>query len=132
MVDVVKHACLDILHVHDAIPHASAAFIAKQILATSGIDIPVITTLHGTAITLVGKDRTYNPVVTFSINQSDGVTALSEHLRKDTYEHFAITKDIRITPNFIDLNRFNHQVRTHFKQANATEGERLFINTHKF
>src|SRR3546814_17924892 len=84
MVDVVKHACLDILHVHYAIPHASAAFIAKQILATSGIDIPVITTLHGTDITLVGKDRTYNPVVTFSINQSDGVTAVSEHLRTDT------------------------------------------------
>ncbi|HYH55760.1 MAG TPA: N-acetyl-alpha-D-glucosaminyl L-malate synthase BshA, partial [Anseongella sp.] len=132
MVDVVKHACLDVLHVHYAIPHASAAFIAKQILAANGIKIPVITTLHGTDITLVGKDRTYNPVVTFSINQSDGVTAVSEHLRNDTYEHFAINKDIRVIPNFIDLERFNHQVRDHFKRAIAPEGERIFIHTSNF
>lgn len=132
MVDVVKHACLDILHVHYAIPHASAAFIAKQILAANGITIPVITTLHGTDITLVGKDRTYNPVVTFSINQSDGVTAVSEHLRNDTYEHFAITKDIRVIPNFIDLERFSHQGRDHFKRAIAPEGERIFIHTSNF
>ncbi|MFS8617300.1 MAG: N-acetyl-alpha-D-glucosaminyl L-malate synthase BshA [Solitalea sp.] len=132
MVDVVKHACLDVLHVHYAIPHASAAFIAKQILAANGIKIPVITTLHGTDITLVGKDRTYNPVVTFSINQSDGVTAVSEHLKRDTYEHFDISKEIRVIPNFIDLKRFNHQVRDHFKRAIAPEGERIFIHTSNF
>ncbi|MBG00560.1 MAG: N-acetyl-alpha-D-glucosaminyl L-malate synthase BshA, partial [Owenweeksia sp.] len=88
MVDVVEHEKIDILHVHYAIPHASAAYMAKQILKTKGISIPVITTLHGTDITLVGKDATYEPVVTFSINQSDGVTAVSDDLKKDTKDHF--------------------------------------------
>jgi glycosyltransferase involved in cell wall biosynthesis len=86
LVDVVRFEKLDVLHVHYAIPHASAAFMAKQILATYGINIPFITTLHGTDITLVGQDRTYKPVVTFSINKSDGVTAVSAHLREDTYK----------------------------------------------
>src|SRR6478752_7443 len=93
LVDVVKFEKLDILHVHYAIPHASAAFMAKQILLTYGIYIPVVTTLHGTDITLVGKDRTYKPVVTFSINKSDGVTAVSENLKKDTFEFFDIEND---------------------------------------
>ncbi|RYD86464.1 MAG: N-acetyl-alpha-D-glucosaminyl L-malate synthase BshA, partial [Sphingobacteriales bacterium] len=88
LVDVVRFEKLDLLHVHYAIPHASAAFMAKQILATYGINIPFITTLHGTDITLVGQDNTYKPVVTFSINQSDGVTAVSEHLKNDTYKYF--------------------------------------------
>ena len=82
MVSVVKSEKLDLLHVHYAIPHASAAYMAKQILKTEGIIIPVVTTLHGTDITLVGKDASYEPVVTFSINQSDGVTAVSHDLRK--------------------------------------------------
>ena len=86
MVSVVKNEKLDLLHVHYAIPHASAAYMAKQILKTHGIVIPVVTTLHGTDITLVGKDASYEPVVTFSINQSDGVTAVSESLRADTCE----------------------------------------------
>ena len=90
MVSVVKNEKLDLLHVHYAIPHASAAYMAKQILRSEGINIPVVTTLHGTDITLVGKDPSYEPVVTFSINQSDGVTAVSEDLRRETYEHFKI------------------------------------------
>ena len=83
MVDVVKYEKLDLLHVHYAIPHASAAYMARQILETEGIYVPFITTLHGTDITLVGKDPSYEPVVTFSINNSDGITAVSESLKKD-------------------------------------------------
>src|SRR5690606_37116126 len=94
MVDIAQHEKLDVLHVHYAIPHASAAYMAKQILRTKGIQIPVITTLHGTDITLVGKDASYEPVVTFSINQSDAVTSVSEDLRRETYEYFPIEKDI--------------------------------------
>jgi N-acetyl-alpha-D-glucosaminyl L-malate synthase BshA len=117
MVHVALSAGLDLLHVHYAIPHASSAYLAKQILAQQGINIPIITTLHGTDITLVGKEPSYEPVVTFSINQSDGVTAVSESLKKDTYNHFNITRDIEVIPNFIDLDRFNRQKKDHFKLA---------------
>jgi N-acetyl-alpha-D-glucosaminyl L-malate synthase BshA len=132
LVDVVRFEQLDILHVHYAIPHASAAFMAKQILATYGINIPFVTTLHGTDITLVGKDATYKPVVTFSINQSDGVTTVSEDLKEDTYRHFEIKKDIRVIPNFIDFNRFSLQPKDHFKKAIAPNNERILIHTSNF
>lgn len=132
MVDVIRYEKLDILHVHYAIPHASAAFMAKQILASFGIHIPVVTTLHGTDITLVGRDATYKPVVTFSINQSDGVTAVSEHLKNDTYNHFEVTKDIRVIPNFVDLLRFSQKAKDHFKKAIAPDGEKIIIHTSNF
>ncbi|GGG75914.1 N-acetyl-alpha-D-glucosaminyl L-malate synthase BshA [Parapedobacter pyrenivorans] len=132
LVDVVRFEKLDVLHVHYAIPHASAAFMAKQILATYGIDIPVVTTLHGTDITLVGKDASYSPVVTFSINQSDGVTAVSENLKEETLSHFDIRREIRVIPNFIDLSRFNLQPRQHFKQAIAPGDERVLVHTSNF
>jgi N-acetyl-alpha-D-glucosaminyl L-malate synthase BshA len=132
LVDVVRFEKLDILHVHYAIPHASAAFMAKQILATYGINIPFVTTLHGTDITLVGKDATYKPVVTFSINKSDGVTTVSEDLKLDTYKHFEIQKDIRVIPNFIDFNRFSLQPKDHFKKAIAPNNERILIHTSNF
>jgi len=132
LVDVVTYEKLDILHVHYAIPHASAAYMAKQILASQGIHIPVITTLHGTDITLVGKDSTYKPVVTFSINQSDGVTAVSDQLRQDTYQHFAITKDIQVIHNFVDLRRFNLKPKDHFKKAIAPNGEKIVVHTSNF
>ena len=132
LVDVVRFEKLDILHVHYAIPHASAAFMAKQILMTYGIYIPVVTTLHGTDITLVGKDRTYQPVVTFSINKSDGVTAVSEHLRKDTFEFFEIENEIRVIPNFIDMKRFSLKAKDHFKKAIAPAGEKILIHTSNF
>lgn len=132
LVDVVRFEKLDVLHVHYAIPHASAAFMAKQILATYGIDIPFVTTLHGTDITLVGKDRTYKPVVTFSINKSDGVTAVSEHLRKDTYEFFDIENEIKVIPNFIDLNRFSLKPKDHFRKAIAPNGEKILVHTSNF
>ncbi|TSD64019.1 N-acetyl-alpha-D-glucosaminyl L-malate synthase BshA [Inquilinus sp. KBS0705] len=132
LVDVVRFEKLDLLHVHYAIPHASAAFMAKQILATYGIAIPVITTLHGTDITLVGQDSTYKPVVTFSINKSDGVTAVSEHLKQDTYRFFDIEKDIKVIPNFIDLTRFSLKAKDHFKKAIAPNGEKVLVHTSNF
>ncbi len=132
LVDVVRFEKLDILHVHYAIPHASAAFMAKQILATYGIHIPVVTTLHGTDITLVGKDLTYKPVVTFSINQSDGVTAVSLDLKEDTYKHFDIKNEIRVIPNFVDMNRFKLKAKDHFKKAIAPNNERIVVHTSNF
>jgi N-acetyl-alpha-D-glucosaminyl L-malate synthase BshA len=132
MVSVAINEKLDLLHVHYAIPHASAAYMAKQILKTHGINVPVVTTLHGTDITLVGKDASYEPVVTFSINQSDGVTAVSEDLKKETYQHFKITKDIKVIPNFIDLEKFKKQKKEHFKKAICPKNEMLIVHTSNF
>lgn len=132
MVDVVKNEKLDLLHVHYAIPHASAAYMAKQILKTHGIIVPVVTTLHGTDITLVGKDASYEPVVTFSINQSDGVTAVSQDLRRETYQSFKITNEIEVIPNFIDLAKFKKQKKDHFKRAICPNGEKLIVHTSNF
>jgi N-acetyl-alpha-D-glucosaminyl L-malate synthase BshA len=132
MVSVVRNEKLDLLHVHYAIPHASAAYMAKQILKTHGITIPVVTTLHGTDITLVGKDASYEPVVTFSINQSDGVTAVSQDLRRETYQHFKITNEIEVIPNFIDLAKFKKQKKDHFKKAICPNGESLVVHTSNF
>ncbi|WP_442590089.1 N-acetyl-alpha-D-glucosaminyl L-malate synthase BshA [Pedobacter sp. AW31-3R] len=132
LVDVVRFEALDLLHVHYAIPHASAAFMAKQILETYGIHIPFVTTLHGTDITLVGKDPTYKPVVTFSINKSDGVTTVSEDLKRDTHNHFDITTEIKVIPNFIDFNRFSLKPKDHFKKAIAPNNERILIHTSNF
>jgi N-acetyl-alpha-D-glucosaminyl L-malate synthase BshA len=106
--------------------------MAKQILKTHGIFIPVVTTLHGTDITLVGKDASYEPVVTFSINQSDGVTAVSNDLRKQTYESFKITNEIEVIPNFIDLAKFKKQKKDHFKKAICPNGEMLVVHISNF
>jgi N-acetyl-alpha-D-glucosaminyl L-malate synthase BshA len=132
MVDVVKYEKLDLLHVHYAIPHASAAYLSKQILKAENISIAVITTLHGTDITLVGKDPSYEPVVAFSINESDGVTAVSESLKQDTLDHFDVTKDIEVIPNFIDLERFKKQKKDHFRRAICPDGEKLIVHTSNF
>jgi L-malate glycosyltransferase len=132
LVDVVKYEKLDILHVHYAIPHASVAWLAKQILATQGIHIPIVTTLHGTDITLVGKDMSFEPVVTFAINHSDGVTTVSESLKQDTYKNFKIDKEIEVIHNFIDLERFSKKAKDHFKKAIAPFGEKLIVHTSNF
>lgn len=120
VVDVVKYEGLDILHVHYAIPHASAAFMAQQILKSQGINIPFITTLHGTDITLVGKDPSFEPVISFCINASDAVTAVSESLMKDTYAHFETKRKIHVIPNFIqskdELPVINMEKRRHYAQ----------------
>ncbi len=101
LVDVVKYEKLDILHVHYAIPHASAAFMAKKILESQKISIPFVTTLHGTDITLVGRDQSFEPVITFCINQSDAVTTVSESLKRDTYKYFKVDREISVISNFI-------------------------------
>jgi len=132
LVDVVKFENLDILHVHYAIPHATVAYMAKKILLTQGRYIPVVTTLHGTDITLVGSNGAFNPVVTFSINKSDGVTAVSESLRKETLELFDIQQDIRVIHNFIDFERFRKVNKDHFKKAIAPNGERIITHTSNF
>ncbi|MEM7162795.1 MAG: N-acetyl-alpha-D-glucosaminyl L-malate synthase BshA [Bacteroidota bacterium] len=107
LIEVAKYEQLDILHVHYAIPHASAAYMAKKILDEEGVQIPYITTLHGTDITLVGRDKSFEPVITFAINQSDAVTAVSESLRQDTFKHFDIKNDIEVIPNFVDMNLYD-------------------------
>lgn len=132
LVDVVTHEKLDLLHVHYAIPHATAAYLAKQILETKGIKIPVVTTLHGTDITLVGKDASYEPVVEFSINQSDVVTSVSESLIAETYEYFDIKKEIVRIPNFIDLESFSRQPKDHFRKAICPNDEKLLIHVSNF
>ena len=132
IVDAVSYEKLDILHVHYAIPHASSAYMAQQILKTKGIDMPFVTTLHGTDITLVGRDETYEPVVTFSINASNGVTAVSNDLKRRTLEHFAVTRDIHVIPNFVDFTRFKKQGKDHFKKAICPKGERLIVHTSNF
>lgn len=132
LVDVVKYEKLDILHVHYAIPHATAAHLAQQILAAQGIRVALVTTLHGTDVTLVGKDPTFEPVVSFAINQSDAVTAVSDFLKADTYRHFHVEKDIEVIPNFVDLNRFTHRAKSHFKMAIAPNGERIVTHVSNF
>jgi len=132
LVDVIKNNNLDLLHVHYAIPHASAAYMAKQILKKEGKNIPVITTLHGTDITLVGRDKTYAPVVKFTINESDVITAVSDSLRDDTYKHFSITKEIEVIKNFVDVKRFSRKPIDAFKKTIAPNGERLLMHASNF
>jgi N-acetyl-alpha-D-glucosaminyl L-malate synthase BshA len=132
MVDVIRNNKLNLLHVHYAIPHASAAYMAKMILKNEGINIPVITTLHGTDITLVGKDKTYSPVVAFSINQSDAITAVSDNLREETYNTFFIEKKIEVIHNFVDVERFNRKPIDAFQKVIAPNGERIVVHASNF
>jgi N-acetyl-alpha-D-glucosaminyl L-malate synthase BshA len=133
LVDVVKYQQLDILHVHYAIPHASVAYMAKKVLLNQDNRyIPVVTTLHGTDITLVGKDPAYAPVVQMAINKSDGVTAVSKSLRDQTFEFFDIQNDIEVIYNFIDFERFRKKNKEHFKRAIAPGGEKILMHISNF
>lgn len=133
MVDVIMNYDLDLLHVHYAIPHASAAYMAKQIVKQkTGRNVPVITTLHGTDITLVGKDKTYEPVVTFSINESDAITAVSQNLKDETFRSFAIHKDIEVIHNFVDVARFNKKPIDAFRKVIAPNDEKILIHASNF
>ncbi|MFM1795254.1 MAG: N-acetyl-alpha-D-glucosaminyl L-malate synthase BshA [Bacteroidota bacterium] len=132
MVDVVRNNQVDLLHVHYAIPHASAAYMAKQILAQEGRDIPFITTLHGTDITLVGRDKTYAPVVTFSINQSDAITAVSDNLKTETLSNFAINRPIHVIHNFVDTQRFAKKPIDAFKKVIAPNAEKIILHASNF
>ena len=132
MVDVAKHEGLDLLHVHYAIPHASAAYMAKQILKREGINLPVITTLHGTDITLLGRDASFEPVISFAINESDAVTAVSQSLRTDTYKLFGINIDIEVIPNFLNPTPLNENVVKEIREEYAPNGTPMLIHISNF
>lgn len=132
LVDVVKFERLDILHVHYAIPHASAAYMAQQILKDQGIEIPFITTLHGTDITLVGKDPSFEPVINFSINKSNRVTAVSENLKKETFELFDIKNNIEVIPNFICLKEYKLDKNDYYKKRYAPNNEKIICHVSNF
>ena len=132
LVDVVLHEKLNLLHVHYAIPHASAALSAKQILASKGIDLPIITTLHGTDITLLGKDKSFKSVIEFAINNSDAVTAVSESLKKETLSSFNINKEIQVVPNFIDSNLYKYKIDEDLRRSFVSKEEKLIIHISNF
>jgi L-malate glycosyltransferase len=132
MVDVVRFEKLDLLHVHYAIPHASAAFMAQQILRTKGIEIPFITTLHGTDITLVGKDPSFEPVITFCLNQSDAVTTVSQSLKEDTYKHFGTKREIKVIPNFILPLETLPKIDFEKRRKYATDDEKILCHASNF
>ena len=130
---MVKLHSIDVLHVHYAIPHAYAGYMAKQMLAEEGINIPMITTLHGTDITLVGNHPFYKPAVTFSINKSDIVTSVSQSLKDDTYKLFNIKKEIHVIPNFIELDKIRNesQISCH-RSVMAKKEERIVTHISNF
>lgn len=132
MVDVVRNEKLDLLHVHYAIPHASAAYTAQQILRDEGVRLPFVTTLHGTDITLVGRDSSFEPVITFAINHSDAVIAVSENLKADTYKYFSVKRDIDVIPNFICLEDYGHTSKECNRHMFAPNGEKLLIHVSNF
>ncbi len=132
LVDVITNHQLDLLHVHYAIPHASAAYMAKKIMAAEGKRVPVVTTLHGTDITLVGRDKTLAPVVAFSINESEAITAVSENLRDETYAIFDIRKEIDVIYNFVDVSRFRKKPIDAFRKVIAPNGERIVVHASNF
>ncbi len=134
MVDVVEHEGLDLLHVHYAIPHASAAFMAQQILSSRGVNIPFITTLHGTDITLVGRDKSFEPVITFCLNQSNAVTAVSESLKRDTYAHFDTKRTIEVIPNFIHNIDEDSSTAIDFEKRRkyARDEEKIIVHVSNF
>ncbi|MBK8613036.1 MAG: N-acetyl-alpha-D-glucosaminyl L-malate synthase BshA [Flavobacteriales bacterium] len=132
LVDVAEHEGLDLIHVHYAIPHASAAWMAQRILHSRGLEIPFITTLHGTDITLVGRDPSFEPVITFSIERSNGVTAVSESLKRDTYEHFPVKREIRVIPNFVCVDQYPQAPDHALRQRYAPNGELLLVHISNF
>ncbi len=132
LVDVAKFAGLDVLHVHYAIPHASAAWMAQRILAAEGLRLPFITTLHGTDITLVGRDPSFEPVITFSMERSDAVTAVSESLKQDTYTHFPLQREVQVIPNFVCVEHYPHRPDPALRARYAPQGERLVVHVSNF
>ena len=132
LVDVAIHEKLNILHVHYAIPHASAAVNAKQILATYGIHIPIVTTLHGTDITLLGKDKSFKPVIEYAINQSDAVTAVSEDLKEETLLNFKIKDEIKVIPNFIDMSLYKQEYNQLLRDKFAEKEEAILVHISNF
>lgn len=132
IVDVAIYERLDVLHVHYAIPHASVAYLAQQILKSRKIKLPYITTLHGTDITLVGQDPSFEPVIFFSLNNSNAITSVSESLRKDTLKTFKIANDVKVIPNFINIEEYiTHHTMCHRKNFAASH-EKILIHVSNF
>ena len=133
LVDMVKLYKIDLLHVHYAIPHAYAGYMAKQMLKAEGIKIPMVTTLHGTDITLVGNHPFYKPAVSFSINKSDVVTSVSQNLKDETYKLFNIKREIHVIPNFIELDKIkiNSNIACH-RSVMANENEKIITHISNF
>lgn len=134
IVHVARECALDVIHAHYAVPHATAAYLARQILAstTDGVVPRVVTTLHGTDITLVGSDRSYSETVAFSIEQSDGVTAVSQSLRADTYRALKVKRDIRVIPNFLDCHRYRRQPWPEVRARYCREDEKVVVHMSNF
>ncbi len=132
LVDVIQNSQIDVLHVHYAIPHAYAAYMAKKMLLDIGVQIPIVTTLHGTDITLVGSHPFYRPAVTFSINHSDRVTAVSESLRQDTLRLFDIKTKIEVIPNFIDTEKINRLGKPCERSLLAQKEEKILTHISNF
>ena len=132
LVDMVKLHGIEVLHVHYAIPHAYAAYMAKKMLQEEGINVPIVTTLHGTDITLVGSHPYYKPAVTFSINKSDAVTSVSQSLKEDTERLFNIKKEILVVPNFIDLKKYESKFTDCQRELMAHEDERIITHVSNF
>jgi N-acetyl-alpha-D-glucosaminyl L-malate synthase BshA len=131
-VDVAKFEGLDLLHVHYAIPHASAAWMAQRILAAEGRSLPFVTTLHGTDITLVGRDPSFEPVITFSMERSNAVTAVSESLKRDTYTHFPLKRDVQVIPNFVCVQQYPNKPDPALRARYAPNNERLVVHVSNF
>ncbi len=132
LVDTVKLYGIELLHVHYAIPHAYAGYMAKKILEEDGIYIPMITTLHGTDITLVGNHPFYKPAVTFSINKSDVVTSVSENLKEKTLDFFEIEKEIEVIPNFIDRSKYSTEFKDCQRSLMAEDHEKIITHISNF
>jgi N-acetyl-alpha-D-glucosaminyl L-malate synthase BshA len=134
IVQVSRDERLDVIHAHYAIPHATAGYLARQILASaSGACVPrIITTLHGTDITLLGSDRSYSEIVAFSIEQSDGVTAVSESLKADTYRELNVRRDIRVIPNFLDCSVYKRREASALRARMAPHGQKLVVHVSNF
>jgi len=132
IVDMVQLHKIEILHVHYAIPHAYAAYMSKQMLKTRGINLPIVTTLHGTDITLVGSHPYYKNAVEFSINNSDAVTSVSEDLKKDTLSYFSIEKNIEVIPNFVDLDKYNNVDKNFNRNVLANDDEKIITHISNF
>tara|TARA_B100000780_G_scaffold264112_1_gene218508 strand:+ start:406 stop:1536 length:1131 start_codon:yes stop_codon:yes gene_type:complete len=132
MVEVARDHKLDILHVHYAIPHASAGLMAKKILAEEGVSLPLITTLHGTDITLLGKSPSFEPVISFAINKSDAVTAVSEDLKKETYKLFGVDREIEVITNFICPSNYTLSPNEEFRKQIAPEGQPIVTHISNF
>ena len=130
--DVISKYEIDVLHVHYAIPHAYAAYMAKKILNENGYKIPIVTTLHGTDITLVGNHPFYKPAVTFSINKSDIVTCVSKSLMEDTREFFGIQRDIKVIPNFIDIDKYERKHNNCEKNVISEGDEKIIVHISNF